>query len=292
MSDQSMGFTQGAVDLSGLAEAPADQEGAQPGGPASTVSAPLVQDVTDANLQDVLALSQTVPVVLVAYSGRSLSSQQAVKVVEDAARTYAGAFAVGKIDADTEAGLVSSLQIQKLPTAVALLGGRPVPVFEGVPTEQQFTTLMDELIDVAPQLGVAGRVAVTEEDLDEPIPEAHLAPLEAVDREDWEEAIRLWRKVLASNPADREAALALGRAEFELRQADAEVEDDVLAAADQLFASGQETAAFDLLLAEVAEGAGADAKEAARARLVELFRLAADPEAVKVARMRLASLLM
>lgn len=292
MSDQSMGFTQGAVDLSGFAEAPADPVDSHGGSSGPTITVPLVRDVTETNLEEVIGLSQTVPVVLVIYSARSLSSQQAVKVVEDAARAYAGAFAVGKIDADTQMSLVSTLQVQKLPTAVALVAGRPVPVFEGVPDEHQFTSLMDELMDVAPQLGVVGRIAVTEGELDEPIPEAHLAPLAAGDREDWAESIQLWKKVLANNPADQEAALALRRAEFELRQARTGPESNVLTVADQLFGSGTEKEAFDVLLAEVAESKDPDAKEAARVRLVELFQLAVDVAAVKQARVRLAALLM
>ena len=270
---------------------PAAYPGA-PAAPAATIPAPLVEAVTEQNFEQQMALSQTVPVILAVYSAKSLTSQQARTVLSDAVREYQGAFALRELDVDTQPQLAAALQVQALPTAMALVGGRPVPLFEGVPVKSQLTSVLDELLQVAPSMGVTGRLEVTSDELVSPIPPAHEAPLAAQDAGEWEKAIGLWRKVLANNPADTEAKLALARAEFELRQETASVDaDDAQAAADQLFAVGQEAQAFDLLLAQVTEGT-ADEREAARARLVELFALATDPAAVKSARTRLATVLL
>lgn len=286
MSDQNIVGSYGAVDLSSTTHG--DQSDV-PG--AATIDAALIEQVTEANIEERMALSQTVPVLLIFYSGRSLASQNAVEILEDATRSLEGAVALGEVDTDAQPALAAALGIQTLPTSLALVGGRPVPLFEGVPTAEQLNALLAELLQVAPQLGVTGRIAITEEQLEKPMPPAHVAPREAEEAEDWDTAVQLWKKVLANNPADQEATLALARAEFEARQA---VQDapDVLGTADRLFASGRESEAFDLLLEQVAASADAAAKEAARARLVDLFRLAVDASAVKRARTRLATLLM
>lgn len=300
MTDPTVADTYGAMDLSAMA---ADQSPEQPQTAAvppfgevpaesgATVSAPLIVSVSDANFEEEMALSQTVPVVLIFFSGKSLVSQQAVTTLEDAARQYAGAFQLGKVDVDTHGELAQALQIQTLPTAMALVARRPVPLFEGPATAEQFDSLMAELLQVAPQLGVTGKIAVDAEALEKPLPAAHQAPREAEMADDWELAVSLWKKVLAGNPADKEAKLALARAEFEARQVEATGSGE-LADADALFAKGQEEEAYDLLLGIVAQQQDADQKEAARARLVELLNLGSNPEAVKEARKRLANMLL
>lgn len=290
MSDQNIAGSYGAIDLSAMSGSQPNDQATES---AATIAAPLIQDVTEANIEERMALSQTLPVILVFYSGRSLSSQNAVEVIEDATRRLGGAVALGKVDTDVQPALAAALGIQTLPTSLALVGGRPVPLFDGVPSAEQLDALLTELLSVAGQMGVNGRIAVEQEQLEKPMPAAHVAPREAEEAEDWEAAIQLWKKVLANNPADQEAKLALVRAEFEARQSSAEVEaEDALAAADRLFASGREAEAFELLLSEVAEPVDADSKEAARSRLVELFQLAIDTDAVKRARSRLATMLM
>lgn len=295
MSEPTGADAYGAVDLSAMAPAAATPEAA-PGapveaGPQAVISVPLIMDVTEANFEEQMALSQTVPVVLAFYSARALSSQQAITVLEDTTRANAGAFELGKIDVDTQPGLMQALQIQTLPTAIALVAGRPVPLFEGVPTADQLNSLITELLQVAPQLQVTGRIQVVEEDLERPLPPAHEAPRAAEDIEDWATAIQLWKKVLANSPADSEAKLALARAEFEGRQV-AQDSTSVLADADNLFAAGREAEAFALLLEAFGTATDADDKEAARARLVELFKIASDTDAVKQARTKLATQLM
>lgn len=296
----------GAVDLSsqvrqtpGTGGAPvggnapvAQPAGGAAGGPVASVPGPLIVDVTEATFEEQMALSLTVPVVFIIYSAKSLSSQQALSALEDSARRFAGAFEVGRIDADTQPNLAAAFQLQTLPTAVAIVAKRPVPLFEGAPSAEQVDGLINELLAASAQLGVTGRIEVGEEQLEKPMPEAHVAPREAEANDDWPLAIKLWKKVLANNPTDKEAKLALARAQFEARQVDTLVADNTLAEADREFREGREAEAYALLLQAIAQAPSEEERESARTRLVELFTLGMDPEAVKTARRRLSTMLL
>lgn len=297
MEQSPIAGSQGAVDLGAMvsptppsSEAIPSSSGFAPGSP--SVQAPLVVDVTEATFEDCMALSQTVPVVLVLFTASSLASKQAIKVVEDMARSRAGAFQVGRVDVEANPTLASALQAQSIPAGYALVARRPVPLFEGTPTEMQLGQTIDELLQVAPQLGVIGHIEVDSEELETPMPAEHEAPRAAEERGDWEGAVEAWRKVLASNPADSEAKVAMARAQFESRQEIAEPSSGPQAAADELFARGEEAQAFAVLLQAFEEQDNAEQKDAIRTRLVELFQIGSDPAAVKAARTRLATMLM
>lgn len=274
------------------------------GAPASSaaISAPLIVDVTEANLQETMALSQTVPIVLVLYSKKSLASKQAVDVLESVARADAGSFQLGKVDVDVSPNVAAAFQVQTVPASFALVAGRPVPLFEGAPTETQVTEVLNELLQVAPQMGVTGRLQVSEADLEKPMPEEHRAARTAEEEGDWDKAVKAWKKVLANNPSDSEAKTALARARFERRYeaetAEAASEDEPVgdlstsALADSMFAKGDEEGAFNVLLDALTASFDAEEKEKLRQQLVGLFPIATDSAAVKSARTRLATHLM
>lgn len=281
MQEQQTPGSYGAVDLSGGAAAPVSVG----------IEAPLVAPLSEANFEEQMALSQTVPVVLLFVAPGSLPSNQAQTRLEQAARSRSGAFVVRTVDVQVEQGIAAALQIQNIPTALALVARRPVPLFEGAPTEEQISSLTGQLLEAASQLGVTGRVQVSAEELEDKEPESHAAPRAAEDEGNWEQAIALWKKVLANDPADSEAKLALTRAEFELRQETQENTEGPLSAADSAFAAGQEQEAYDILLDLVQDSADPEVKEQARERLVQLFALGMDKDATKRARQRLAGLL-
>ena len=60
--------------------------------------------------------------------------------------------------------------------------------------------------------------------------------------------------------------------------------------ADRFFEAGNEPQAFDLLLSLIADSAD-EQQDSYRQRLLELFRLSRNPDAVKMARQRLSRLL-
>ncbi len=308
MSEAQVPASSGAVDLSsvgphsGPPNTPQTPGVSSPSAPptppidpmAPAIAAPLITDVTEQGFEDVMALSQTVPVVLVLYTPSSLTSKQAVTVMEDVARRSQGAFQLGKIDVEANPTLASAFQVKAVPAGVAVVARRPVPLFEGLPTQAQVEQILAELFQVAPQLGVVGHIEVHEEDLEKPMPPEHAAARDAEERGEWDSAIAAWKKVLASDPTDQEAKTALVRAQFEERQEkeDASADESIEHKADDLFSRGLEAEAFDLLLGTISESADSDTRDRLRARMVELFQIAADKDAVKKARGRLATILM
>lgn len=307
----------GAVDLSQMAQVGSEGDGAaprQPGPPGQTgqpglpptatavVDAPLTVQVTEANIDTEMALSATVPVILMLVSSKSLASKQALEVMSMLVREDPGVFQLATVDVEASPQLAAAFQATAVPATFAILAGRPVPLFEGVPTFVQAQSLLAEILEVAPQMGVTGRIRVAEEDLEVPMPEEHIPARQAEDEGDWAAAVKAWKKVLASNPADKEATLALARAKFEKRYekemagiqegTDSSLPQSPTARADQLFASGQEAAAFDVLLDALMSAGDKDDKEEFRKSLVGLFPIATDTVAVKAARGKLATHLM
>lgn len=301
----------GVVDLAALNSAPAaggpgGAGSAQPappmateppaGTPTVTINAPLESDVSEANLQEIMALSATVPVMMLIYSPSSLASKQTLEVLQDAVRAAKGAVHLAKVNAEAAPALVQALQVQTIPMGVAIIANRPVPVFEGPANAQQVEALLQQILQLAPQIGVTGRLAVSDANLEKPTPPEHEPALAAEAAGDWEGAINAWRKVLANSPRDGAAEKGIARAELMLRRENeqreaADAAGDPLAQADALFAEGSEAQAFELLLAQLAAG-DAKERERVRTRLVDMFKIATDTPAVKAARQRLATLLM
>lgn len=282
----------GAVDLSQAAHpASAATEG---GGDAPTVrlDVPLIAQSDEAGFEDTVATSRTVPVVVALWSSRSLAARGALGVLEELTRQYAGRFQLVEIDADTSPQIAQAFQVQTLPTVVALVGGRPVPLFQGSPVREQVVPVLDELLKVASQMGVTGGVAVTAQDTKAPTPEEHLPALAAEKAGDLDGAIAAWEKAVERNPRDEDAKAHLARVRIQRRSRDEGAGDDPQALADRLFSQGDRAGAFDLLLGVVGGAQDPDVRDQARVRLLDLFRVAGNTDEVRAARRRLSTLLM
>ena len=110
-----------------------------------------------------MTTSQSLLVVIVMWSGRSLESKPLVGAVEELARDYGGAFQVVTIDVDAAPQIVQAFQIQGVPAVVALIGGRPLPLFQGSAAKDQIKQIIDQVLEAARSMGVTGRIAVTAE---------------------------------------------------------------------------------------------------------------------------------
>lgn len=307
----------GAVDLSSLAR-PAGASSAPGGAPAApdgqggAVDGPVVVDVTEATFTHSVQLSTRVPVVLVLGAAWAEPSTQLGDLLERLAGEYGGRFQLGRVDVEANPQIGAAFQVQSVPTVVAVLGGRPVPLFEGVYPEAQVRQVLDELLRVAAQSGVSGVLAPADagtpaeaEPAEPPLPPLHAEALDAIERGDLEAAADAYRRALAENPADDEAKAALAQVELLARAsadeparvlaaAAAAPDDDVetqLGAADVELAAGDVAAAFDRVLRVVRATTGDD-RETARRRLLELFEVVGPmtPE-VMTARRALASAL-
>ena len=280
----------GAIDLSARAAAPAPEESAAPAGEGLHI--PLITSTDEAGFQDVMSTSQAVPVILVMWSSRSLESKPTLAMLEDVAREHAGAFQLVEVDIDKAPQIAQAFQIQAVPTVVALVGGRPVPLFQGSAGKEQVVPVVSQILEAAAQMGITARIAVAAEDTAAPIPPEHEAPLAAEEEGRLDEAIALWERVVELNPRDEDAKSHLSRVRFAARAYGDHDASDPAARADALFAAGDAQAAFDVLLDLLAATKDDEERDALRLRLLDLFRVAGSSPEVSKARTRLAMLLM
>ncbi|MGI4896832.1 MAG: co-chaperone YbbN [Janthinobacterium lividum] len=286
----------GAVDLGALAarntrrdevarRAAADPAVAQAGSPFMIV-------VTEENFAEIVQQSLEVPVVLDLWAE---GYDTGADVLETLATEYAGAFLLGRVDAQANPGLaqslVQSLQARGIPLVAAIVKGQPIPLFTGTyPGAEEVRPVLDEVLRVAEANGVTGRLtadAAPAEEAVEPaaplVPPLHAEAMAAVDVGDYDAAAAAWKKALVTDPRDDAATEGLARVGVlrrvdgvdpgHARAAAAAAPDDVaaqLVVADLDLVGGHVDDAFARLLAIVVRTVGED-RDAARSHLLELF---------------------
>ena len=314
------GGLRGAIDLSPLvarktqeaAQAvrgqQAPEQGAAGGAPDPQQSRVIVE-VGDAEFPQLIELSRTVPVVVALIATWSSPSQDLVPTLRRAVEALAGRLVLAIVDADANPQVADAFQAQSIPTVVAVVAGAPVPLFSGVLPEDQMGPLLDQLLSLAAQHGVTGSVPGVEapdpaaEPEPAPLPPLHAEAYDAIGREDYAEAARLFRTAIAQDPRDSAAQAALAQVELldrlrsagpEVRSAAAADPRDVqaaLAVADLDVSGGHLDDAFGRLL-DVFATAAPDDRAALRQRLLDYFTLAGpDDPRVAPARRRLTALL-
>jgi len=272
----------------------------------------VVVDVTDAEFGALVQLSAQVPVVVDLWATWCGPCKQLSPVLERLAEEYAGAFLLAKVDVDANQQIAAAFQVQSVPTVVAVLGGQPVPLFQGAYPEPQVRQVLDEMLKVAAQNGISGRVPSPDaagapgegEPEQPPLPPLHAEAEEALARDDLDGAARAYERALADQPADAEARTGLARVGVLRRTlgadpaaaraaADAPGADveAVLLAADLDLLDGDVDSAFARLVALVRVSHGDD-RDRARTHLVDLFEVVgSDDERVAPARRALAAAL-
>ena len=299
MSDPRLGpALAGAVDLSGLVK----KNQASP--PASATSDALVRDVDDRSVAALVELSKTVPVILEVYGG------EVAPVMGAIIESYQGRFVLGTVQGESAPELVKALQVEGIPTVLALIAGQPVPLFKGIPAEQEVRTILDQVLGFAKENGVTGQVDPgpapdAEGDQAEPaLPPLHQEAFDALSRNDLPGAKAAYQKALAEAPADADAAAGLAQVELlervyaldadQARRAAAEEPESVeraLDVADLDISGGHIEDAFVRVLGLYSAASDED-KECLRERLLTYFTIVgqAAPE-VKKARAHLTSLM-
>ena len=253
-------------------------------------------------------LSRVVPVILAIVAGWSTPSQQLLPALQRIVDSSGGRLALGVVDRDASPQLVADLQAQSVPTVVAVIAGRPVPLFAGAVPEDQLRALFEQVLALAEQNGVTGTLPgipteAPAEPEPEPLPPLHAEAYEATAREDYDEAARLFRTAIAQDPRDTAAVAALAQVELlgRLRTvredarakaaADPADVEAALAVADLDMGGGHVEDAFGRLLDTFARVTGDD-RTTLRTRLLDFFALVgADDPRVGAARRRLATLL-
>jgi putative thioredoxin len=297
----------GAIDLSALV-----QRSQQPERAASGPADPIVFETDDAAFGSTLELSRTVPVVVALWASWSEQSTTLLESLERLVRARGGRIVLAAADADRSPQLVQAFQAQAIPTVVAVVAGQPVPLFAGVQPDDVIDQVFDQLLELAGQHGVAGRVesgeaeegAAASEPAEEPLPPLHQEAYDAIERGDFEAAASAYRTAIAQDPRDTLAVAGLAQANLlgrlqgktldSIRNAAAASPDDLdaqLDVADLDLSGGHVDDAFDRLLT-LFPTLDPERKRVVRERLVELFEVVGvDDPRVITARRRLTNLL-
>lgn len=308
----------GAVDLEALKHQVKAEPGQAGGAPAA---GGYVIDTTENTFQAMVQTSATFPILLLLWVPTDDRLFSMARALGDAVNGLNGQIQLSRIDIATNPSIAQALQVQGAPALFALISGRPMPLLQGLPGDDELKQLTDEvipkIIQSAAQSGVNGTAPYSgDPDSDaaastgatgadtEQVPPEHAEAHRLAEEGDYAGAAAEYARVMESDPSDalaaREHAKALllarsGSADVrEVRAAAASAPDDVeaqLAVADIDMIGGQIQDAFDRLLDFLAAGHKGDL-EAVRQRLLEYFTIPepTDPRLAR-ARRRLATLM-
>lgn len=303
----------GAVDLEGLKHQTKAEPGQAGGAPAA---GGYVIDVTERNFHSMVESSATFPVVLLMWVETDDRCFAMARALGDAVNGMNGQLQLARVDVAKDPAIAQAFGVQGAPALFALIAGRPMPILEGLPTDdelQQITThVLPQLVQVAAQAGVTGTAPYIEpaagagdaaQQAATQVPPAHAEAHRLAQEGDYAGAAAAYEQVLEADASDdlarreRAKALLLARSADAdvraVRQAAADAADDLdaqLAVADVDMIGGQIDDAFGRLLDFAA--AHRDQMDPARERMLEYFLIPdAGDERVARARRRLATLM-
>jgi putative thioredoxin len=292
----------GAIDLGALAQARHSEQraaAAMAGAPAGVVI-----NATDATFEtDVLQRSLQVPVVIDLWAEWCGPCKQLSPVLETLAAQAGGQWILAKVDIDANPAIAQAFQVQSIPAVFAAIGGRVLPLFNGVYPESQIKQILEELLRVAAEQGLPGAPiggADAEGDVmpsaEPPLDPRFEAAYDAIEQGDWAGAEKAYRAVLSATPSDPDATAGLALVGIYARTATADeptapaTPEELLLAADFAALGNDWPRAFDLAIG-VVRVTSAEEREAARQRVVDYFAVAGPDPAVPAARAALSSAL-
>jgi len=304
----------GAIDLSALkrpAQPPtrATSPAAAAPSPAAAGHSAYSLDVTEENFQQVIESSMTAPVLLVFYSRTKMP--ESGNLADDMAAVsgeFDGRYLVGLVDIDAVPQIAQAMQIQSIPLVVAVVDGRPMPLFQDVVPIEELRTALTQVGQQLTTQGITGRHqprgAAPVEGEEPEVDPRYAAAQDALGEGDIDLAVAEYQKLVDANPADTEAAAGLAMAKVlqrtqgadlnAARAAAAAAPDDVDAqtlVADLDLLGGHVEDAFNRLVGLVARTSDAD-RTRARDHLLGLFAAVGnDDERVLAGRRNLASAL-
>jgi putative thioredoxin len=296
----------GAVDLAAVkARSEAAARAAEAPAPDASNS---VVDVTEATFQsEVLDRSFQVPVVIDVRSERSEASKQLTPTLRRLATEAGGQWVLAIVDIDANPRIAQALQVQAVPTVFAVIGGQLAPGFAGALPEAEVREFVAAVLEARSSAGLSAAapdaaVAESDDATEPPADPRFVAAENALETGEYAAAAEAYRAILAEEPANEEAALALRQTEFLIR-VDATPADAVsratapgdvaaqLAAADMELSGGDADAALRRLIGLVRTSTGEE-RDQVRDRLVEYFDLLGpDDPRVPAARRDLANAL-
>lgn len=293
----------GAVDLSNLGRTP---PAAAPAGSGTGSGGGIRVDATEAGFQDVVLASRDVAALVVLWSAAHPETEVAVTNAVSVAAEQDGRLRVVAVEVQANPGVASAFGAQQIPMTLGLIAGQPVPLFAGVQPAEQLRPVVAEILNVAAQNGVTGRI-----DVGAPVAEAepeldpnHEAAFDAIEAGDLDGAVAAYDRALKANPADEFAKVGLAQVNLMKRVSGADLQQaraaaaanptDVAAqclAADLDLAGGHVEDAFVRLI-DLVRATSEEDRDRARAHLLELFEIIGprDERVVKARRSLMSAL--
>ncbi len=152
-----------------------------------------IVDVTEASFQnDVIAYSNTVPVVVYLWAEWSQSCDLLTPMLGKLADEMAGGFRLARINADNNPNLNIQLSVRNLPTVKAFHRGQMVNEFTGLQTEAFVRGFLHNLVPAASSLELARAEGL-------------------LGMKNYPEATQAYRKTLKSDPENGAALLGLAK---------------------------------------------------------------------------------
>ncbi len=242
-------------------------------------------------LRSYLSLSEKVPVLLF-ISDDSDASNQLRQLLLKVLPASDGRFAGIEVSLTGSPQLAQALGVSSAPAMLALLAGQPAPLFQGEISQQQFLQVLSQVLQLAAQNQITGRVAVSESPNQKQLSKEHEAAIAAVEAGDLVAAKSQFSKILIEYPNDLDAKAGLAQVELMIRLSTKDLSelDLKMLPADQQLVAGDPSGAFQFLLDLFVDSKGD--RDAIRERLLQLFSLFPEGEqTVVTARKQLTALL-
>jgi putative thioredoxin len=276
-----------AFDLSSLTKPKVDPSIPMPG----------IQVTVENLSNEILPLSLVRPVIVLMWSSRSPESMEMVKTLGKLEIDYKEAFALARVDIDSNPEVGQAFQTKSIPYAVAIIAEQMVPLFEQSYPEAQVKMVIDKVLTLASKQGI-GQAPV------EQIEPEETEAMDALESGDYSAAEAAYKKWLARKPAENLAKLGLAQTQLLMRTEGLDLKEIVaqssaaptdielqLKAADVEIVTGGVEDAFSRLLSVIRATSGDD-RTKAKNHLLNLFALVdpSDPR-LAAARKELASAL-
>jgi len=259
----------------------------------------LVIQVDSNSIRDYLAISDSMPVLVLFVQENDPSSLSLLNTVKTLTEKTAGKILTLVVDAVKSPDLAQAFELKQVPTLLGLLKGQPAPLFAGDQPAEQVQMIIDRVLEVGKENGLIGTVAV-----EEPQPElsiTHQQAFAAIEDNNHPLAKSLYEKALVENPNDQLAEAGLAQIKLLIRLEGKDLAalagstgsaaEEVLDRVDALVATGLAFQGFEQLLG-LFEATAKDQREPIRLRFVELFLVVGNEDpAVIQARKNLSLLL-
>lgn len=259
----------------------------------------LVIQVDSNSIRDHLAISDSLPVLVLFVQENDPASQSLLTTVKTLTEKAAGKILTLVVDPVASPELAQAFELKQVPTLLGMLKGQPAPLFSGDQSAEQVQLIIDRVLEVGKENGLTETVKVAE-----PAPElsiTHQQAFAAIEENNYPLAQTLYEKALVENPNDQLAEAGLAQIKLLIRlegkdlqalaKGSGEALNEVLDRVDALIATGFAQEGFEQLLA-LFEKTSKDQREPIRLRFVELFLVVGvDDPAVVAARKNLSLLL-